>query len=160
MAKLQDFKKDIPLLVESGLIAIKQGDEDSAKKLFTAVGVLDPKNSATKMGFGLIALHKMDLTMAEKNFKEVLKIEKTNYRAQAFLGFSYILSVIREKDAEKRAQKLKEGMDLVSEVYAKADNESTKKLAESLLEWVKEIQEKGMGSHLDAGEKKTKKKSA
>lgn len=160
MAQLQDFKKDIPLLVESGLIAIKQGDEDSAKKLFRAVGILDPQNTATKMGFGLIALHKMDLTTAEKNFKDVLNTEKNNYRAQAFLGFSYILSVIREKDPEKREEKVKQGMELVSEVYKNADSDSTRNLAASLLEWGKEIEEKGSKSPLDANEKKNRKKSS
>lgn len=142
MAQMQDFKEDLPLLVETGLIAIKQGDEDSARKLFQAVGILDPENTAYKMGFGLIAMHKMDLKNAEKYFQEILKKESTNYRAQAFLGFTYILSVVKETDPSKRAENLQKGAEIVNEVIEKADSPTTKKLAESLMEWVKELEEK------------------
>jgi predicted Zn-dependent protease len=142
MAMLQDFRDDLPLLVESGLIAIKQGDEESAKKLFNAVGVLDPQNLAKKMGFGLISLHKMDIKTAQKSFHEILAVEQTNWRAQAFLAFSYILSVLQDGSNEEKIEALKKGSELAQEVIDKSDAATTRQLAQSLLDWEKELQGK------------------
>lgn len=143
MASLQEFKQDIPLLVEAGLIAVKQGDEESAKKLFNALGIIDPQGTSKKMGYGLIALHKMDIKNAQKNFNDILQVEPQNYRAQAFLGFAYILSVLQEgATVEDKIKSLRRGAELASEVVAKCDTPSTKQLAQSLLDWEKELQEK------------------
>ena len=139
MGTLQDFRDDLPLLVESGLIAIKQGDEESAKKLFDAVGLIDPQNTAKKMGYGLIALHKMDIGNAQKNFNEILKVEQTNWRAQAFLAFSYILSVLQEGTNDEKMSSLRKGAELALEVVEKSDAPSTRTLAQSLLDWEKEL---------------------
>lgn len=139
MALLQDFGEDLPLLVESGLVAIKQGDEESAKKLFNAVGIIDPQNMAKKMGYGLIALHKMDIRNAQKSFNEILQVEQTNWRAQAFLAFSYVLSVLQEGTSEEKMEALKRGAELAQEVLDKSDAATTKTLAQSLLDWEKEL---------------------
>lgn len=142
MVSLQDFKQDLPLLVELGLIAIKQGDEESAKKLFNAIGVIDPQNMAKKMGYGLIALHKMDIKNAQKSFDEVLKVEKNNWRAKAFLAFSHILAVLQEGTSEEKRKSLQTGAELAMEVVAHADSDTTRQLAQSLLAWEKELQDK------------------
>ncbi len=152
MAALQDFKQDLSLLVEAGLIAIKQGDEESAKKLFNAVGVLEPQGNSKKMGYGLIALHKMDIRNAQKSFNEILQVEPNNYRAQAFLGFAYILSVLQEGvPAEEKINCLRKGAELASEVVQKSDSDSTKQLAQSLLDWEKELQDKAESSRGPVG---------
>ncbi|MCH9626808.1 MAG: hypothetical protein S4CHLAM2_04390 [Chlamydiales bacterium] len=142
MATLQDFREDLPLLVEGGLVAIKQGDEESAKKLFNAIGVVDPQNMARKMGYGLIALHKMDIKVAQKNFNEILQVEQTNWRAQAFLAFSHILSVLQDGSSKEKQTALEAGAQLAQEVLDKSDAESTRQLAQSLLDWEKELQDK------------------
>jgi tetratricopeptide (TPR) repeat protein len=139
MATLQDFRGDLPLLVESGLIAIKQGDEESAKKLFNAIGIIDPQNMAKKMGYGLIALHKMDIHSAQKSFNEILQVEQTNYRALAFLAFSHILSVLQEGTNEEKIEALRKGAELAQEVLEKSDAPTTRTLAQSLLDWEKEL---------------------
>jgi tetratricopeptide (TPR) repeat protein len=147
MEILQEFKQDLSLLVESGLIAIKQGDEESAKKLFNAVGVVDPQNMAKKMGYGLIALHKMDVPNAQKSFKEVLQVEKSNWRAQAFLALSYVLSVLQEASNDEKINALKTAAELAQEVLDKSDAPSTRQLAQSLLDWEREL----MGKVEDKG---------
>lgn len=139
MATLQELSQDIPMLVESGLIAIKQGDEESAKKLFNAVGILDPQNTAKKMGYGLISLHKMDIKSAQKSFNEILNVEQTNWRAQAFLAFAYILSVLQDGSNEEKMEALRKGAELAQEVIDKSDAQTTKQLAQSLLDWEKEL---------------------
>lgn len=139
MAMQQNFKEDLPLLVEAGLIAIKQGDEESAKKLFNAVGILDPQNMAKKMGYGLIALHKMDVKTAKESFEEILKVEQTNWRAQSFLAFAYILSVLQDQTSEEKQECLKKGAKLAQEVVEKSDAPSTKQLAQSLLDWERDL---------------------
>ncbi len=141
MSTLQDFREDLSLLVEGGLIAIKQGDEEGAKKLFNAVGVIDPQNMARKMGYGLISLHKMDIKTAQKSFQEILQVEQTNWRAQAFLAFSHILSVFQDGSPEEKRKSLEMGAKLAQEVMEKSDAESTRKLAQSLLDWEHELQE-------------------
>ncbi|MEZ5315315.1 MAG: hypothetical protein R3E91_03780 [Chlamydiales bacterium] len=142
METLQDFKVDLALLVEGGLIAIKQGDEESAKKLFNAVGILDPQNMVRKMGYGIIALHKMDIKTSQKHFREILQIEKTNWRAQVFLAFSHILSVLQEGSPKEKYESLEIGATLAQEVLEKSNTPSTLQLAKSLLEWEKELQDK------------------
>jgi len=141
MATLQEFREDLPLLVEGGLVAIKQGDEENAKKLFNAVGVVDPQNMARKMGYGLISLHKMDIKTAQKSFQEILQVEQTNWRAQAFLAFSHILSVLQDGSAEEKYKALQTGAELAQEVLDKSDAASTRQLAQSLLDWEKEMQD-------------------
>lgn len=142
MGTLQDFKDDLPLFVEGGLIAIKQGDEESAKKLFNAVGIVDPQNTARKMGYGLIALHKMDIKTAQKSFQEILQVEQTNWRAQAFLAFSHILSCLQDSPPAQKVKALETGATLAQEVLEKSDAPSTRQLAQSLLDWEKELQDK------------------
>lgn len=144
MATLQDFREDLPILVEAGLIAIKQGDEESAKKLFNAIGVIDPQNTAKKMGYGIIALHKMDIKNAQKHFQEILQTEQTNYRAQAFLAFSYLLSCLQENNVnlDQWKMNLKKSAELAAEVLEKSDAPSTRQLAQSLLDWEHELQAK------------------
>lgn len=143
---LQEFREDLPMLVEAGLIAIKQGDEESAKKLFNAIGVIDPQNMAKKMGYGLIALHKMDIKNAKASFLEVLKVEQTNWRAQAFLAFAHILSTVQDGSQEEKLKALQTGAELAREVVEKSDAPSTRQLAQSLLDWELELQDKVSGS--------------
>lgn len=143
MATLQDFAKDIGLLVEAGLIAIKQGDEESAKKLFNAVGVVDPKSTMKKMGFGLIAIHKMDIRNGIKLFNEILAVEPDNHRANAFLGFAYVLSTLKEDwSAEEKAKNLQKGAEIAVHVLDHSDNASTRQLAQSILDWESEMNRK------------------
>ena len=139
METLQEFRADLPLLVECGLIAIKQGDEESAKKLFNAIGIIDPQNMAKKMGYGLIALHKMDIRTAQKNFNEILQVEQTNWRAQAFLALSYVLSVLQEGTSDEKLHALRKGAELAQEVLDKSDAPTTRQLAQSLLDWESEL---------------------
>lgn len=139
MSIFKEFTDDVPLLVEGGLIAIKQGDEESAKKIFNAVGVFDPNNLAKKLGYGLIALHKMDIKSAQKLFQEILDVEKTNWRAQSFLAFSHMLSVLQDKTTEQRKEALQTCMRLSQEVLDNCDIPSTRALAQSLIDWEKEL---------------------
>lgn len=142
MAEFQEFGVDLPLLVEAGLISIKQGDEESAKKLFNAVSVIAPENTAKKMGYGLIALHKMDIKNAQKHFLEVLQTEQENHRAKAFLALSYILSVLQDSTTDEKQHALKMGAQLAQEVLKKSDTPSTQQLAQSLLDWEEQLQQK------------------
>lgn len=140
MATLQDFKKDLPLMVEMGLIAIKQGDEESAKKLFNSVAVIDPESTMKKMGYGLIAIHKMDIKNGISLFEEILQVEPANYRAQAFLGFAYLLSTLKEETPkEDKLKGLKKGIELAQDVLNKSQSATTKQLAQSLIDWEKEL---------------------
>ena len=142
MAIQDEFKQDLSLFVETGLIAIKQGDEESAKKLFNAVGILDPQNPAKKLGFGLIALHKMDIPNAQKSFTEVISADKNNWRAQSFLALSYILSTLQDGSDQQKIEALKKGSELAKEVLANSKDESDKQLAQSLIDWQTEMVEK------------------
>lgn len=141
MATLQDFKADLPFLIEAGMVAIKQGDEESAKKLFSAVGILDPKNTLRQLGFGLIALHKMELPQAMNLFNEILGQEPKNYRAMAFLGFAHMLNVMgKDKTSDEQIASLRKAAELSVEVLNNSDIPTTRQLAQSVLDWESEIQ--------------------
>jgi Tfp pilus assembly protein PilF len=142
MVAYDEFKKDIPLFVEAGLIAIKQGDEDSAKKLFQGVEVIDPNHPTIPMGQALVSLHKMELAVAEKKFLEVLQKDSNNYQAKAFLSFTYILSAMEEKNKDKQINYLKTSTELAQDVLQNSDVETTKTLARSVLDWEMQLIEK------------------
>lgn len=142
MVSLSDFKKDLGNLCECGLIAIKQGDEDSAQKLFAACKILDPQNTVADVGEGLIALHKMDLKNARTIFERILSKER-NWRAQGFLSLTHLLSALKEKaGTDVMLDHLKKASIYADEVVLKADDASSKDLAQSVLNWLKEIQDK------------------
>lgn len=142
MATLEDFKRDLPLFLEVGLIAIKQGDEESAKKIFNALGIIAPEHTGKKMGYGLIAMHKMDVKNAQKNFHEILQVEPDNYRAKAFLAFACMLTAVKEVNTDEQLNNLKKSAELSLDVVKNCDSPSTKQLAQSILDWQKELQEK------------------
>jgi hypothetical protein len=140
MEVLQEFQEDLSLLVEGGLLAIKQGDEESAKKLFNAVDILDASGLQKKFGYGLIALHKMEIDNAVKQFEEILQKEKQNWRAQAFLGFAYILSIFSDVTDMVKEKNLKKAAELAKEVVTNCKEESTVRVGQSILDWEAEIQ--------------------
>ncbi len=140
MTMLKEFTPDLGMLIESGLIAIKQGDEESAKKLFDAADLLDPGTTSAKMGHGLIALHKMELQEAEKHFEGIIEKEIDNYRAKAFLAFAQILSILQDGSENDKVAALKRGAELAQEVLEKCQEPSTRELAQSLLDWESELQ--------------------
>lgn len=142
MASYEEFRKDLPLFVEAGLIAIKQGDEESAKKLFNGVAAIDKDNSTVSMGFALIDLHKMELTGAEKKFLEAIQKDPNNYQAKAFLSFTYILWAMDEKNSQKQLSFIKNGTELAQEVLKNSNVETTKELAQSVLDWVAQLGQK------------------
>ncbi len=139
MVNLQDFREDIALLAEGGLVAIKQGDEENAKKLFDALEIIEPKSVTKKMGYGLIAVHKMDVPEAQKIFKELFDNDHNNRRAQAFLAFSYMLSLMQKGSYEEKILALKEGAKHATEALKHAEDASTKQLAQSILDWQIEL---------------------
>lgn len=143
MTALADFEKDIALFVEAGLIAIKQGDEESASKLFKAVALINPEHETVELGPGLIALHKMELIKAQSHFKKLLSGKEKNWRAQAFLALTYVLSILQLEQDEEKLKHLQEGYSLAQEVLEKCEDSSTRELAQSVMDWEKEMQKKG-----------------
>ncbi len=127
MAKkeLQDFKEDFALLIECGFIAVKQLDETSATRIFSAAQVMSPNNTAPQIGLGYIHLNKLELKKASEIFESVLAKEPENYLAQTFLGMSYLLTKPKRKKGEK----------LVREAMEKSMDPTIKNLGELTLDW-------------------------
>ncbi len=144
MAMPQDFRKDLDLFVECGLIAIKQGDEEGAKRLFAAARVLDPENTVGEIGFGLIAMHKLELKVAQTTFEKVLAKEN-NYRAKAFLSLVHMISAIKDKGGtDSQIEHMKKAGELAADVVKNSNTESPKALAQTVLDWEKEIASKSV----------------
>ncbi|MES2273069.1 MAG: SctF chaperone SctG, partial [Chlamydiota bacterium] len=61
MTTWKKYKDDFFLLLEGGFIAVNQADEDAALKLFRTTELLDPENIMSKIGFGYLHLHKLEL---------------------------------------------------------------------------------------------------
>jgi hypothetical protein len=124
---MEGLKKDFPLLIEAGFVAVNQHDEESAKKLFSAAAQLEPSSTAPKIGFGFIALNKLELDVAEKAFNEVLAKEQDHHLARAFLGITLSFN------PKTRAK----GKGLIEESMAKTNDPHVKNLGTVSLEWLK-----------------------
>jgi tetratricopeptide (TPR) repeat protein len=143
MTTLTEYNEDLALFVEAGMVAIKQGDEESARKLFNAVKIVDADNENVDMGFGLIALHKMDLSVARKHFEKLAKGPTKHWRAQAFLSLAHVLSIMKDESGEAKLKSLQTAYALAQEVIEKCEDDTIKQLAQSVLDWEKEMQQKG-----------------
>ncbi len=125
MKKLDKYKQDFLMLLESAFIAINQLDEDSANKLLKAAEVLDHKNPLIKIGKGYLHLHKLELDRAQKYFEEVLKEDPKNEMAKTFLGITLSMTI---NDMPKGENMLEDSM--------KSDDKGIKKLAGIALDFI------------------------
>ena len=125
MSVLDEYKNDFLLFVEAGFIAINQTDEDSTIKLFKAAELLDKTNPLIKIGFGYLALHKLELKNAITAFEEVLKKDPKNDMAKAFLGIAISMT----------PKNMVKGEKLLEETL-KSDDKEVKKLATIALDFV------------------------
>ncbi len=132
MSKLQKYKDDFVLLLETGFIAAGQTDEDSANKLFRASHLLNPSNMLPKVGSGYIHLLKLELKQACKAFEEVLREEPENHMAKALLGLSTSLTI---KDAEK-------GEKLMEQALKGSKDTAIKNMAKTGIEFVEKFVKK------------------
>jgi hypothetical protein len=123
--KLQDFKEDFSLLIEAGFIAVKQLDETSASRIFHAAKEISPSSTAPDLGFGDIALNKLEMKEATKIFEGVVEKVPENYLAQTFLGICYLLSKPKRKKGEK----------LIADAMSKSTDSTIKALGKISLEW-------------------------
>ncbi len=122
---LDHFKEDFALFIEAGFVAVKQLDEIAARRLFKAAELLNPDNSASQLGFGYIALNKLQVNEAAKIFEGILKNEPQHYLAQALLGICFLLSKTKRKKGEK----------LIMDAKEKSDDPTIKNLADVCMEW-------------------------
>lgn len=123
---LKDFREDFPVLIEAGFIACREKDEDSAKKIFRAAQIIEPSSCAPKLGLGYIALNKLELDIAEQQFREILSQDSEHHLARAFLG---ITLSINPKSREK-------GKSLLEEAIAQSDDPQVKNLGSVSLKWL------------------------
>lgn len=135
------LKKDFGLLVEGGFIAVKQGNRDAAEKLFRAAQLLNPDHTATKIGFGYVALNSMNLQLARKYFEEVLEKEPQNAVAKVYLGFCFILTKVNFKKRPQSSVKAEEidalatyGTKLITEALKETKEAEIKRFGEAVLE--------------------------
>lgn len=123
---LKECKEDYALLIEAGFVAVKQLDETSARRLFTAAEMLKPENTAAQIGLGYIALNKLEVSEATTTFQAVLEQEPENHLAQAFLGICFLLKKATRKKGEK----------LLEEAKAATEDPTIKNLCEVCEVWV------------------------
>lgn len=102
---LDFFHDDYALFIEAGFVAIKQSDEIAARRLFKAAEMINPDNPAAQLGFGYIALNKLQLTEARAIFDAILKKDPEHHLALALLGVSYLFTKDKRKEGEELLQK-------------------------------------------------------
>jgi hypothetical protein len=123
--KIKEFKEDFSLLIEAGFVAVKQLDETSATRIFSAAQVLSPSGTAPMIGLGYIALNKLEIKEATRIFETVVLKEPENYLAQTFLGMCFLLT----------RDKRKKGVKLIEESIEKTNDPTIKNLGAISLEW-------------------------
>ncbi len=122
---LEEFSNDFSLFIEAGFVAVKQLDEISANRIFTAAQMVSPNSTAPQIGLGYIALNKLDLKEAVRHFDNVVKKEPENNLAKTFYGICLLLNKQKRADGEK----------LIHEIIEKSDDPTIKALGEIALEW-------------------------
>jgi len=120
-----EFLGDFALLIEAGFIAVKQLDEVSAVRIFSAAQVMNPMSTAPQIGLGYIALNKLEINRAIALFEGVTKKEPDNCLAKTFLGMCFLLS----------KPKRKQGEEIIKEAIEKSDDPTIKNLGELSLQW-------------------------
>lgn len=132
MGQLQNYKDHFLMMAEAGFIAVNQGDEDAAVKLFKAAATLDPENLLPKVGVGYMHLCKLELKQAAKSFEEILAKEPGNEMAMTFLGLSLSLNPAECAKGEK----------VLEDSIKAAKDPLVKNLAKSSLEFVEKFVKK------------------
>lgn len=136
MTDLELYKEDFALLFEAGLLAIKQGDEDSATKIFRALHVLNPEHYGIELGFALMDLHKMNLNSAEARLRDLAEKEGDNWSVKAFLALTHMMIVLHQDCSfEVRRDNLEQCVLVANQVVTHCEIESTRMLAQSVLDW-------------------------
>jgi lipopolysaccharide biosynthesis regulator YciM len=123
---LKQFDEDFSLFIEMGLIAIKQLDEVSARRLFKAAEVLNPESTAPMVGVGYIALNKLEVDKGIEIFTEVLEKEPDHHLAQTFLGMCYSLKKTTRDKGEK----------MINDAKNKTDDPVVQNLGDVALSWI------------------------
>lgn len=136
---IDGFKEDFAMLIEGGLIAVKQLDEVAALRIFEAAELLSPDNMAPRLGVGYVALNKLDLKGAAKSFQEVIDKEPENHLAHVFLGMTFLFD-------KKNPDNQKKGAKMIREAMEKSTDPAVKTLGEASIEdWMKkEAKKKGV----------------
>ncbi len=143
----EKYKSDYILFVESGFIAVNQGDEDAAIKLFKAAATLQPGNMLPQVGLGYMHLCKLELKQACKIFDEVLQKEPSNDMAKAFLGIALSLTPNEVAKGEK----------VLEEVATHAPDGHIKTLATTAIDFVEKFVKKApTPAQMQAPPEKTK----
>lgn len=137
-------EEDFGLLIEAGFIAVKQGNRTAAKSIFDAAYQLRPSHSASKLGFGYMALHEMHLPMARTIFESVLKEEPKNGMAKVLLGFSFLMERFQQVAGKKKTENAapqedtlaasKKGVELINEALSESKEPGVINLGKSALE--------------------------
>lgn len=149
MSQNQFHPEDFPVLVETGFIAVKQGNQQAAEKIFRAAQILRPDHSAPVLGFGYIALNSLRLEAARHLFSSVLKKEPENALAKVLLGFSYLVdkfSSINQSPSLPSTLKPQEinalaesGEKLIKEALKESSDKSVHSLGESALQLLEKV---------------------
>lgn len=144
--KIKEFAPDVPLLVEAGFIAIKQVDENSAKKCFFAAMIIDPELSLPVIGLGMVHLLNLDLDDASQMFNLVLQKEPENEMARTMLGIAHLYRVNKEG--------LHQGRELIEEAMENCDDPQLHQLGKYTQDLYKEIKHKMKDLHPLENDKK------
>jgi hypothetical protein len=144
---LEAYKKDFYLFLEGGFVAIKEMDEDSARKLFDVAKLLQPDNPLVYIGYSYIHLCKLELNKAEEFCKKALEYESENETAKSLLGV--ILSM--------NSEKMSDGEKILNEAATRSNVKEVKNLANAGLEFIDKVIKKDT-SPLEPKQPKQKRK--
>ncbi len=138
---IEQCREDFNLLLESGFIAVNQADEQCAVNLFQAAAMINAKNASPHIGFGYIALHKLELQSAIKHFSKAIELSPDNEMVKALLGFCHIMT---EQD-----EGMKMGSEMLDTIAASSDDSAIQELTKSSKFVVKYINENKVTTPFD-----------
>ena len=149
MSNLHKFQPQFILLAEAGFIAVNQGDEDAALKLFKAAELLEPKNPLPRLGLGYMHFCKLELKQAVSIFDKILEEDPQNEMAQTLKGLSLALN----------PSEITKGEKVLEETAKHAQSPEVQNLAKTALEFVERFVKKSPSpAQVQSSSKSPKKK--
>ena len=79
-------QQDLQAHAQKAQEALKSGNLDAADREFRAILALDPNNTDARANLGVIRFFQADWTGAADQFRQVLKVQPSLWKAQSFLG--------------------------------------------------------------------------
>ncbi|MEC8306540.1 MAG: hypothetical protein VXZ72_01620 [Chlamydiota bacterium] len=113
-------KKDFFLLLEGGMLAIKQQDEERAKALFDACESLHAEHHLVDIGRGYLHFQMLEVNQAITCFEKALEKEPNDPIANVLIGMASAFTKDNVEEGERRLRSALSNQEIPDDVQGLA----------------------------------------